>query len=101
MAAPLQVVVGREVTRSLLRAYLGRRSADKVLGGTVRRGVGEMIEAVIWISDLRDFTRLSEMLPPEQVIIALIAVHGWSVQSIYSAARFWNLSVMVCLRSFR
>jgi len=71
MAAPLQVVVGREATRSLLRAYLGRRSADKVLGGTVRRGIGEMIEAVIWISDLRDFTLLSETLPPEQVIIAL------------------------------
>jgi len=71
MAAPLQVVVGREATRSLLRAYLGRRSADKVLGGTVRRGAGEMIQAMIWISDLRDFTRLSQMLPPEQVIIAL------------------------------
>ena len=71
MAAPLQVVVGREATRSLLRAYLGRRSADEVLGGTVRRGVGEMIEAVIWISDLRNFTFLSETLTPEQVIIAL------------------------------
>jgi adenylate cyclase len=71
MEAPLQVVVGREATRSLLRAYLGRRSADEVLGGTVRRGVGEMIEAVIWISDLRNFTLLSEILTPEQVIIAL------------------------------
>lgn len=71
MAAPLQVVVEREAARSLLRAYLGRRSADKVLGGIVRRGVGEMIEAVIWISDLRDFTLLSETLTPEQVIIAL------------------------------
>jgi class 3 adenylate cyclase len=71
MAAPLQVVVGREATRSLLRAYLGRRSADEVLGGTVRRGAGELIEAVIWISDLRDFTLLSEILTPEQVIIAL------------------------------
>lgn len=71
MSAPLQVVAGRDATRSLLRAYLGRRSADEVLGGTVRRGVGQMIEAVIWISDLRDFTLLSETLPPEQVIIAL------------------------------
>jgi len=71
MTAPLEVVVGREATRSLLRAYLGRRSADKVLSGTVRRGAGEMIEAVIWISDLRDFTLLSEILTPEQVIIAL------------------------------
>jgi adenylate cyclase len=71
MTAPLEVVIGREATRNLLRAYLGRRSADKVLGGTVRRGIGEMIDAVIWISDLRDFTVLSETLPPEQVIIAL------------------------------
>jgi adenylate cyclase len=71
MAAPLQVVVGREATRSLLRAYLGRRSADKVLGGSVRRGAGEIIEAVIWISDLRDFTLLSERLMPDQVIMAL------------------------------
>jgi adenylate cyclase len=71
LAAPLQVVVERQAARGLLRAYLGRRSAEKVLGGTVRRGIGEMIEAVIWISDLRDFTLLSETLPPDQVIVAL------------------------------
>ena len=71
MAAPLQVVVGREINHNLLRAYLGRRSADKVLAGSVRRGTGEMIDAVIWVSDLRDFTILSETLPPEQVIAAL------------------------------
>jgi adenylate cyclase len=71
MGAPLQVVVGREITRNLLQAYLGRRSADTVLNGTVRRGTGEMIEAVIWISDMRDFTRLSEDLLPDQVIRAL------------------------------
>jgi len=71
MAAPLQVVIERGVTRGLLQAYLGRRSADKVLGGAVRRGSGEMIEAVVWISDLRDFTRLSETLPYDQIITAL------------------------------
>ncbi len=71
MAAPLQVTVGRDATRSLLRAYLGRRSADKVLGGTVRRGSGELIGAVIWMSDLRDFTRLSETLSPDEIITAL------------------------------
>jgi class 3 adenylate cyclase len=71
MAAPLQVVVARSVTRNLLQAYLGRRSAEKVLSGTVRRGIGEVIEAVVWISDLRDFSALSEALPPDQVITAL------------------------------
>jgi len=70
-AAPLQVVVERGVTLGLLQAYLGRRSAGRVLSGAVRRGTGEVIEAVVWISDLRDFTHLSETLPPDQVIAAL------------------------------
>jgi adenylate cyclase len=71
LAAPLQAVVGRITTQSLLQAYLGRRSAGRVLAGAARRGTGEVIEAVIWLSDLRDFTALSEQLPPDQVIAAL------------------------------
>lgn len=71
LKAPLQAVVEREITHSLLRAYLGRRSGEKVLSGTVRRGTGELIEAIIWFSDLRDFTQLSETYPLEQVIKAL------------------------------
>jgi adenylate cyclase len=71
LTAPLQVVVERGVTLGLLQAYLGRRSAGRVLSGAVRRGTGEVIEAVVWISDLRDFTHLSETLAPDQVIAAL------------------------------
>jgi class 3 adenylate cyclase len=71
MAAPLQAVIGRAVTRSLLQAYLGRRSADRVLRGAVRRGTGEIIDAVIWMSDLRNFTALSDALAYQQVIAAL------------------------------
>ncbi|HXZ87297.1 MAG TPA: adenylate/guanylate cyclase domain-containing protein [Candidatus Binataceae bacterium] len=71
MSAPLQVVVGRGLTRGLLQAYLGRRSAEKVLSGAVRRGIGETIEAVVWVSDLRDFTLLSETVSSDQIITAL------------------------------
>jgi len=71
MASPLQAVVERGIARSLLQAYLGRRSAERVLSGTVRRGTGEVIDAVVWISDLRDFTQLSEKLDSAQVITAL------------------------------
>lgn len=71
MKAPLQAVVEREIARSLLRAYLGRRSSEKVLSGTILRGTGETIEAIVWLSDLRDFTRLSETHPLEEVIKAL------------------------------
>ncbi len=71
MGSALQAVVERGITRSLLQAYLGRRSADRVLSGTIRRGTGEVIEAVVWISDLRDFTQLSERLGSDQMIAAL------------------------------
>ncbi len=71
MGAPLQAVVERGIARSLLQAYLGRRSAERVLSGTIRRGTGEVIEAVVWVSDLRDFTQLSEKLDSAQVITAL------------------------------
>jgi class 3 adenylate cyclase len=71
MGAPLQAIIERGVTRGLLQAYLGRRSADKVLSGAVRRGVGEVVDAVVWISDLRDFTALSEALRYDQIITAL------------------------------
>jgi adenylate cyclase len=71
LAAPLQVVIARGVTLTLLQAYLGRRCAERVINGSVRRGSGELIEAVVWSSDLRDFTTLSQTLPWEQVIGAL------------------------------
>ncbi len=71
LAAPLEAVVGRITIQGLLQAYLGKRSAARVLAGAARRGTGEVIEAVIWISDLRDFTGLSEGLPADQVILAL------------------------------
>lgn len=71
MAAPLYAVIERGVMGSVLQAYLGRRSAEKVLSGAVRRGVGEVIEAVVWISDLRDFTLFSEIATSDQVITAL------------------------------
>ncbi|HKV56413.1 MAG TPA: adenylate/guanylate cyclase domain-containing protein [Candidatus Binataceae bacterium] len=71
LTAPLQVVIARGVTLTLLQAYLGRRCAERVINGSVRRGSGELIEAVVWSSDLRDFTTLSQTLPWEQVITAL------------------------------
>jgi class 3 adenylate cyclase len=71
LAAPLQAVVAHATLQALLQAYLGRRSAARVLAGAAQRGAGEVIEAVIWISDLRDFTRLAEEQPAAEVIGAL------------------------------
>ncbi|NIA67561.1 adenylate/guanylate cyclase domain-containing protein [Pelagibius litoralis] len=57
--------------RNLLQTYIGPRSSDRVLSGTVQRGEVERINAVLWTCDLRDFTSLSDTLPMEEVILLL------------------------------
>ena len=54
--------------RNLLQTYIGPRTSDKVLSGTVKRGDVDRINAVLWTCDLRDFTTLSDSLPMERVI---------------------------------
>ena len=53
---------------SLARTYLGPNAAQRVLAGAVERGRGEEIEAAIWFCDLRDFTVLSQALPPARML---------------------------------
>ncbi|MPZ11514.1 MAG: adenylate/guanylate cyclase domain-containing protein [Kiloniellaceae bacterium] len=55
-------------SQTLMRTYVGTRSGDRVLTGTIKRGDVERINAVLWTCDLRDFTTLSTALPMEAVI---------------------------------
>jgi class 3 adenylate cyclase len=73
-AAPLAALSARATLTAALEAYLGRRSAARVLAGPLRREVGEIIRAVLLYADLRSFTALSEAEPPAAVIAAL---GGW------------------------
>ena len=72
-AAPLAALSARATLTAALEAYLGRRSAARVLAGPLRRGAGETIEAALLFADLRGFTALSESSPPSAVIAALDA----------------------------
>jgi adenylate cyclase len=72
-AAPLAALSARATLTAALEAYLGRRSAARVLAAPLRRGVGETIEAALLFADLRGFTALSESNPPSAVISALDA----------------------------
>ncbi len=54
--------------QTLMETYVGQRSGRRVLAGTIKRGDVERINAVLWSSDLRDFTALSESLPMEAVV---------------------------------
>ena len=72
-AAPLAALSARATLTATLEAYLGRRSAARVLAGPLRRDVGETIRAALLYADLRSFTALSESEPPASVIAALDA----------------------------
>jgi len=52
----------RHTSLTLLETYLGRQTGARVLDGQIRRGDGEVLNAVLWFSDLRGSTPLAESL---------------------------------------
>jgi adenylate cyclase len=69
---------------TLAETYLGRDAGQRVMSGRIVRGVAEKIGAVLWYSDLRGYTHISDNAPPEQIIpllndyaeVVVSAVHG-------------------------
>ena len=74
LAPVVEVLSLDSSAKALLEVYLGKRSGHRVLQGQIHRGDGELIEAVIWYCDLRDFTAISESLEPRQ-LLALLNVY--------------------------
>jgi len=83
-AAPLAALSARATLTATLEAYLGRRSAARVLAGPLRRDVGETIRAALLYADLRSFTALSESTPPASVIAALDAWFDCMAGSVHA-----------------
>jgi len=57
-----------DIARTLGRVYLGRDASEQVLRGKIIRGVTERISAVLWFSDLRGSTAISENIAPDEII---------------------------------
>jgi adenylate cyclase len=56
------------IAGTLVETYLGRDPGRRVLSGRIARGIAEKIAAVLWYSDLRGYTQITDSAPPEQVI---------------------------------
>jgi len=56
------------IAATLVEVYLGRDPGRQVLSGHILRGATERIGAVLWFSDLRGFTTITDTAPPEQII---------------------------------
>jgi adenylate cyclase len=60
-----------EIHQGLLASYLGSDPAARVLAGSVQRGTVQSVEAVLFYSDLRDFTALTDTMEGRELIALL------------------------------
>jgi adenylate cyclase len=71
------------IAGTLVETYLGRDPGRRVLGGRIGRGAAERINAVLWYSDLRGFTRITDTAPPPQTIALLNDYAEAAISSIH------------------
>jgi adenylate cyclase len=67
LALAIKSVSLARMTRTLMETYLGRDAGQRVLSGRIVRGVAERIDAVVWFSDLRGFTRITDTTPEQAI----------------------------------
>jgi adenylate cyclase len=88
LALAIKSVSLARMTRTLMETYLGRDAGQRVLSGRIVRGIAERIDAVVWFSDLRGFTRITDTTPEQvipllndysDVIVSAIHEHGGDV----------------------
>lgn len=68
LARYIEIVTLRRTATLLLDTYVGNRAGERIMGGQIRRGSADTMDAAIWLSDLRGFTALSDRLPSETVV---------------------------------
>jgi adenylate cyclase len=73
------------IAETLVETYLGRDAGRRVLDGRIERGVAERIEAVVWFSDLRGYTQVTDTSPPGDIIPFLNDYAEVVISSIHEA----------------
>ena len=68
LAMAMKAFTLARMASTLLDTYLGRDACNLVWAGRIARGVADRIDAVLWFSDLRGYTRITDSAPPEQII---------------------------------
>jgi adenylate cyclase len=68
LALVSEIRMKNRLARTLLETYVGSHAGELILAGATRRGSGTTVSAAIMICDLRDFTRISDNWPRDDVI---------------------------------
>ena len=82
LARYIEIISLRRTASLLLDTYVGNRAGERILGGQIRRGHTDTMDAAIWLSDLRGFTALSDRLPAETVVDILNGYFDCQVSAI-------------------
>lgn len=80
----VEIVSLQRTSTILLDTYVGNRAGARIMGGQIRRGHTDTMDAAIWLSDLRGFTALSDRLPAATVVDILNGYFDCQVSSIRS-----------------
>lgn len=70
-ASVAELAQQRDTGRTLLSTYLGPRTGQRVWEGSIRRGHGETLFAVVFLCDLRGFTQLAAAQSLDETIAML------------------------------
>jgi adenylate cyclase len=68
LALVSEIRIKNRLARTLLETYVGSHASELILAGATRRGTGTTVRAAIMICDLRDFTKISDNWPRDDVI---------------------------------
>ena len=68
LALVSEIRIKNRLARTLLETYVGSHAGELILAGATRRGTGTTVRAAIMVCDLRDFTRISDNWPRDDVI---------------------------------
>jgi adenylate cyclase len=80
LALAVKSVALTRMTGTLMQTYLGRDAGRRVLSGRIIRGVADRIDTVLWFSDLRGFTRITDMTPDH--VIPLLNDYADAIVSV-------------------
>ncbi len=78
------IALGR-IARTIAEVYLGEDAARQVLEGKISRGKSERISAALWFSDLLNYTKISDSVPPEDILPMLNAYSDVVISAVHEA----------------
>jgi adenylate cyclase len=73
------------IATTLVDVYLGHDAGQRVLSGRIQRGVTDRINAVLWFSDLRNFTTIADSSSPGEIIPLLNDYADAVISAIHQA----------------